>query len=150
MMPPLDHISAMSLFVEDLPAAKVFYQTVFGVKVLFEDDSSVALKFENLIVNSFVQTALEIIGPAPWLRRILVVVPAQHLVEDVDTVCSELRKSGVKILRTQDRPWGRTANSLIRRGTAGKSASVLRRNRDSLGRGPHSGGSRRKKHRGCT
>jgi len=40
MKSTLDNISAMSLFVEDLHAAKTFYQQVFGVPVTFEDESS--------------------------------------------------------------------------------------------------------------
>ena len=49
--PLLRKIGAISLFVEDLKAARAFYTLVFGVPVLFEDDASVAVKFENLIVN---------------------------------------------------------------------------------------------------
>ena len=51
MKSTLDNISAMSLFVEDLHAAKTFYQQVFGVPVTFEDESSVAVRFGNVIVN---------------------------------------------------------------------------------------------------
>ncbi len=47
MTSSLKHISAMSLFVEDLQAAKTFYQEVFGVTVIFEDESSVAVRFER-------------------------------------------------------------------------------------------------------
>ena len=34
MTPPLRHLSAISLFVENLQAAKAFYQQVFGVEVI--------------------------------------------------------------------------------------------------------------------
>jgi len=36
----LGSISAISLFVEDVPAAKAFYEDVFGVETVFEDDTS--------------------------------------------------------------------------------------------------------------
>ena len=114
MTSSLKHISAMSLFVEDPQAAKRFYQHLFGVKVLFEDESSVAVGFENLIVNLLrVENAREIVEPG--------IVAARDSgsrfqlsiwVEDVDAVCAQLRKRGVRLLAgPRDRPWGmRTAN----------------------------------------
>src|SRR5450759_378336 len=47
----LKKISAMSLFVENLHEAKSFYQDVFDVQVVHEDEVSVAVKFDNLIIN---------------------------------------------------------------------------------------------------
>lgn len=114
MTSSLKSINAISLFVEDLHAAKAFYQDVFGVTVIFEDDSSVAVRFENLIVNLLrIENAHEIVEPG--------VVAARDSgsrfqlsiwVDDVDAVCVELRKRGVKLLAgPKDRPWGmRTAN----------------------------------------
>ena len=114
MTPSLKHISAMSLFVEDLHAAKTFYQLVFGVAVLFEDESSVALRFDNLIVNLLrVESAQEIVEPG--------IVAARDAgsrfqvsiwVEDVNAVCAELQRRGVSVLNGPiTRPWGmRTAN----------------------------------------
>ena len=111
---PLDHISAMSLFVEDLQAAKRFYVEVFGVPVMFEDEASVALRFESMIINLLrVQDAQEIVEPGTVGARdagsrfqLSVWVP------DVDAVCMELQKRGVQLLAgPRDRPWGmRTAN----------------------------------------
>jgi len=114
MTSSLKSINAISLFVEDLHAAKAFYQDVFGVTVIFEDDSSAAVRFENLIVNLLrIENAHEIVEPG--------VVAARDSgsrfqlsiwVDDVDAVCAELRKRGVKLLAgPKDRPWGmRTAN----------------------------------------
>jgi catechol 2,3-dioxygenase-like lactoylglutathione lyase family enzyme len=66
----LTHISAMSLFVEDLTAAKTFYKTVFGVKAIFEDANSAALRFDNLIVNLLqADSAPEIIEPGVGRSR---------------------------------------------------------------------------------
>lgn len=36
MPSPIKHISAISLFVEDVPAAKAFYVDVFDVPVVYE------------------------------------------------------------------------------------------------------------------
>jgi catechol 2,3-dioxygenase-like lactoylglutathione lyase family enzyme len=110
----LKNINAMSLFVEDLQAAKTFYLEVFGVEVLFEDEASVALGFENIIINLLcVQNAREIVDPGAVATRdsgsrfqLSIWVP------DVDAVCLELQKRGVELLAgPRDRPWGmRTAN----------------------------------------
>jgi catechol 2,3-dioxygenase-like lactoylglutathione lyase family enzyme len=114
MTSSLKHINAMSLFVEDLQAAKTFYLEVFSVAVIFEDEASVALRFENIIINLLrVQNAQEIVDPG------VVATPDSGSrfqlsiwVPDVDAVCLELRKRGVELLNgPRDRPWGmRTAN----------------------------------------
>jgi catechol 2,3-dioxygenase-like lactoylglutathione lyase family enzyme len=110
----LQHISAMSLFVEDLRAAKAFYIEVFGVPVIYEDANSVAVRFDSLIVNLLhSESAKEIVETG---------IVATHdagsrfqlsiWVEDVDGICAELRKRGVKLLAGPvNRRWGmRTAN----------------------------------------
>ena len=110
----LDHISAMSLFVEDLQAAKTFYQGVFGVKVIFEDESSVSVRFENMIVNLLrVENAQEIVEPGfVAARGSGSNFQLSIWVKDVDAVCAELQHRGVKLLTgPRTRPWGmRTAN----------------------------------------
>jgi catechol 2,3-dioxygenase-like lactoylglutathione lyase family enzyme len=53
----LDHVSAISLFVEDLNAAKSFYRDVFGVDVVFEDENSVCVEFDHLLLNLFLVSA---------------------------------------------------------------------------------------------
>lgn len=114
MTTTFNHLSAVSLFVEDLQAAKTFYFEVFGVKVIYEDESSVAVQFANVIINLLrVENAPEIIEPgivAP--RDSGTRVQFSIWVEDVDEVCKELRKRGVKLLAgPKNRPWGmRTAN----------------------------------------
>ncbi len=106
-------IRATTLFVEDLAATKRFYQQVFDVPLVFEDESSAAFDFGNVIVNLLVAgQAPELIDPAP-------VAPAGAgsrfqltiTVDDVDAVCAELVRRGVDLLNGPiDRPWGiRTA-----------------------------------------
>jgi catechol 2,3-dioxygenase-like lactoylglutathione lyase family enzyme len=114
MTSSLKNMNAMSLFVEDLQAAKTFYLEVFGVEVLFEDEVSVALGFENIIINLLgVQNAREIVDPGAIATRDS--GSRFHLsiwVPDVDAVCLELQKRGVELLAgPRDKPWGmRTAN----------------------------------------
>ena len=110
----LQHIDALSLFVEDVAEAKAFYQRVFGVGVVFEDAACAVVRFDNVLVNLLhVDSAQEIVAPAiaggPGAGprfQISIFVP------DVDAVCEALKASGVAILAGPlDRPWGmRTAN----------------------------------------
>ena len=106
-------IAAITLFVEDLAAAKRFYQDVFGLPVAFEDDDSTVFRFGATLVNLLRTTAArELIEPA-------VVAPRDGgsrlqftiAVDDVDAMCAELSSRGVELLNgPMDRPWGvRTA-----------------------------------------
>jgi catechol 2,3-dioxygenase-like lactoylglutathione lyase family enzyme len=107
-------IDAITLFVDDLAAAKQFYQTVFGLPVKFEDENSAVFDFGNVLINLLTTTAAgELIEPA--------VVAAQETgsrveftieVDDVDAMCADLATRGVELLNgPMDRPWGlRTAS----------------------------------------
>ncbi len=44
-------IAAITLFVEDLEAAKRFYEEVFDLPLVFEDDNSTVFRFGETIVN---------------------------------------------------------------------------------------------------
>jgi catechol 2,3-dioxygenase-like lactoylglutathione lyase family enzyme len=110
----MQHISAISLFVEDVATAKTFYRNVFGVDVIFEDEVSVALRFGDLIVNLLhVGSAGEIIEPdTPGSCNAGARFQLSIWVDEVDAVCALLRRQGVRLLAgPKDRPWGmRTAN----------------------------------------
>ncbi len=106
-------IGAITLFAEDLPATKAFYQAVFGLPVYFEDAESAVFNFGNTLVNLLKASAAgELIepavvgGPGAGSRFQLTVD-----VDDVDAVCAELERRGVALLNGPiDRPWGvRTA-----------------------------------------
>ena len=108
-----DGISAITLFVEDLAATKVFYQEVFGLPLHYEDDVSAVFDFGNTFINLLkAEEALDLIGPAP-------VAPPEAgsrfqftiSVDDVDATCAELAARGVELINgPMDRPWGiRTA-----------------------------------------
>lgn len=107
-------LNAISLFVEDLAAATDFYVRVFAVPIVFQDESSAVAKFDNLLVNLVkVESAAELVEPG-------LVAPKEAgsrfqlsiWVDDVDAVCTRLRREGVELLTgPRDRPWGmRTAN----------------------------------------
>ena len=107
-------ISAITLFVEDLDAAKEFYGRVFGLPVLYEDENSAVFKFENTLINLLKSTAaVELIEPAAVASRDAG-ARAQFTieVEDVDAMCAQLADRGVELLNGPiDRPWGiRTAS----------------------------------------
>lgn len=107
-------IGAITLFVDDLDAAKQFYREVFGLPVAFEGDTSAVFDFGNTIINLLKTTsAPELIEPAVVARR----EAGSRLqltiqVDDVDAMCAELAQRGVELLNgPMDRPWGiRTAS----------------------------------------
>jgi len=106
-------ISAITLFVEDLDSAKQFYREVFALPVAFEDAESAVFKFNNTLINLLKSTAAHgLIEPA-GVASADSGARAQFTieVEDVDAMCAELAKRGVKLLNgPMDRPWGiRTA-----------------------------------------
>ncbi len=107
-------IGAITLFVEDLDAAKRFYREVFGLPVKFEDDDSAVFDFGNTQVNLLkTSAASELVEPAAVASR----EAGSRLVftlevDDVDAMCAELATRGVELLNgPMDRPWGiRTAS----------------------------------------
>ena len=106
---PLGKISAISLFVDDVTASKSFYQDVFGVPVVFEDEVSAALGFDNLVINLLKDTeASGLVEPGPVGGRDAGArFQLSIWVEDVDAVCAYLRERGVTLLvGPVDRPWG--------------------------------------------
>ncbi|HLO34704.1 MAG TPA: VOC family protein [Candidatus Deferrimicrobium sp.] len=107
-------ISTITLFVEDLAAARRFYREAFDLPVVFEDDDSAVFRFGGMLVNLLKATA------APELIEPAVVAPREAgsrfqltiEVDDVDAMCEQLRRRGVELLNGPlDRPWGvRTAS----------------------------------------
>lgn len=109
----LASVGAITLFVDDPKRSKAFYETVFGLSPIYEDESSAAFRFENLIVNLLEASAApELIEPAA------VGAPETGSrfqlsiwVDDADATCAELATRGVELLNGPvDRAWGmRTA-----------------------------------------
>ena len=97
-----------------MAAARRFYEEVFRLPVVFEDESSAVFKFGETLVNLLqASEGPELVAPAS-------VAPAGAGVrfqftlgvEDVDATCDELKSRGVELLNGPvDRPWGiRTAS----------------------------------------
>lgn len=107
-------IDAITLFVEDLDAAKDFYMNVFALPVHFEDDESVVFKLGTTLINVLRTTAArELIEPAAVATREAGArVQLTIQVDDVDATCEDLSRRGVQLLNgPMDRPWGvRTAS----------------------------------------
>ena len=106
-------VAAITLFVEDLAAAKDFYAKVFATPARFEDAESVVFGFGDTLVNLLKTSAApELIAPAvvaapdAGSRSQLTIT-----VEDVDAIAAALVARGVALLNGPvDRPWGvRTA-----------------------------------------
>lgn len=109
----LKRVGAITLFVDDLPRTKRFYEEVFDAPTVFEDEDSAAFEFENTIVNLLAAPAArELIEPAAvgdpndGAHAQLTI-----WVDDADAACATLQERGVTLLNgPTDRPWGvRTA-----------------------------------------
>jgi uncharacterized glyoxalase superfamily protein PhnB len=107
-------IFAITLFQEDLAAAKVFYQKVFEFKPVWEDANSCVFKIGETMINLLdACQADELLSPAKMagLDAGARAVYTIH-VEDVDGLCVKLKANGVTLINgPMDRPWGiRTAS----------------------------------------
>ena len=107
-------ISAITLFVDDLPATRAFYLEVFGLPILFEDEDSAVFRFDNTMINLLKSSAaIGLIDPATVASpdtgsRVQLTLDVQN----VDATCAELAGHGVSLLNgPMDREWGiRTAS----------------------------------------
>ncbi len=101
-------IAAVNLVVGDLAAGKAFYETVFGLTPLDEDEETVTFRFKDLYV--FLQRGSgRAEGPSDEVRRLAENGVGQFaiLVEDVDAVRAELDRRDVPVLSgPADRGWG--------------------------------------------
>jgi catechol 2,3-dioxygenase-like lactoylglutathione lyase family enzyme len=108
-------IGAITLFVEDLAAAREFYGRVFNLPIAVEEHNSAVYNFGNTLINLVTadSAATELVGergvadPRAGARHQFTIV-----VDDVDSACAELTSRGVELLiPPTDRPWGaRTAS----------------------------------------
>ena len=109
----LKGLGAITLFVEDLGRSRTFYQNVFGLKIVYEDENSAVFDFENTLINLLrVSEARALIEPAAVAGRD---AGSRYMltiwVDDADATCAELDTRGVALLNGPvDREWGvRTA-----------------------------------------
>jgi lactoylglutathione lyase len=110
---PLQSVGAITLFIEDPPRSKAFYERVFELAAIYEDDDAVAFKFEDLVVNLLKRSAAgSLIEPAAVASsgggasfQLTI------WVGDADAACAALATRGVELLNGPlNREWGvRTA-----------------------------------------
>jgi lactoylglutathione lyase len=110
----LESVGAITLFVEDPRRSQSFYEEVFALPVIWEDEDSAVFRFENTLVNLLkMSAARDLIEPGSVAgreagSRFQITV----WVDDADAVSAELAKRGVELLNgPMDREWGvRTAS----------------------------------------
>jgi catechol 2,3-dioxygenase-like lactoylglutathione lyase family enzyme len=109
----LKNLGAITLFVEDLERSRLFYEDVFGLQVINEDEDSAAFDFGNTIINLLrIPAARTLIEPGAVANREAGSrFQLTIWVDDADAACAELEARGVELLNgPMDREWGvRTA-----------------------------------------
>jgi catechol 2,3-dioxygenase-like lactoylglutathione lyase family enzyme len=110
----LKSVGAITLFVENPRRSQSFYEEVFDLSVIWEDEDSAGFGFENTIVNLLrIPAARDLIDPgAVASREAGSRFQLTIWVDDADAVCAELATRGVELLNgPMDRAWGmRTAS----------------------------------------
>jgi len=106
-------VTAVTLFVDDLAAARDWYARAFGLPEFHSDDVSVVFSFDGLLINLLQSTeAPGLIAPAA-VGAADAGARAQYTitVDDVGAAVAALRAAGVEVLNgPMDREWGvRTA-----------------------------------------
>jgi catechol 2,3-dioxygenase-like lactoylglutathione lyase family enzyme len=113
MTASLNNLGAITMFVENTARSKVFYQEVFELQSVFEDDVSVMFSLGHTIINLLqISEAPGLIAPAKVAEpesgsRFMLSI----FVDDTNAVCEALKQRGAELLNGPiDRPWGmRTA-----------------------------------------
>ena len=110
----LKSVGAITLFVEDPRRSQSFYEKVFALPVIWEDEDSAVFKFENTIVNLLkMSAARDLIEPGSVASREAGSrFQLTIWVDDADAVSAELAKHRVELLNgPMNREWGvRTAS----------------------------------------
>ena len=110
----LKSVGAITLFVEDPRRSQSFYEKVFALPVIWEDEDSAVFRFENTIVNLLkMSAARDLIEPGSVASREAGSrFQLTIWVDDADAVSAELAEHGVELLNgPMDREWGvRTAS----------------------------------------
>ena len=110
----MKNVGAITLFVEDPQRSKTFYESVFELPPIYEDENSVVFRFENMILNLLAFSAAhELVEPAGVAEpRSGSSFQFSIWVDDTDAACAELASRGVTLLNGPiDREWGmRTAS----------------------------------------
>lgn len=109
-------LEVVTLFVEDVAAARAFYVEVLGTEVVFGDEGSCVVKLSNLMINllrvdnapTLVEPA-EVGGPTAGARALYTI-----RVDNADEAYEELTGRGARFLNGPvDRPWGRRTAAFV-------------------------------------
>jgi predicted lactoylglutathione lyase len=86
------HLAAVTLFVEDLPATKRFYEIAFDLPVHFEDENSLVFRFGRNLINLLdIEEFQELVAPSTVAdRNSGSRFQFTIAVDDADAVCEEL------------------------------------------------------------
>ena len=110
----LKSVGAITLFVENPRRSQSFYEEVFDLSAIYEDEDSAGFKFDNTIINLLgMPAARELIDPgAVASREAGSRFQLTIWADDADAVCAELARRGVELLNGPvNREWGmRTAS----------------------------------------
>jgi lactoylglutathione lyase len=110
----LKSVGAITLFVEDPRRSQAFYEEVFELPPIWQDENSAVFQFENTLVNLLkLPAARELIEPGAVAdREAGSRFQLTIWVDDTDAVSAELARHGVELLNGPlDREWGvRTAS----------------------------------------
>ena len=109
MNPSAKTIGAITLFVADVQQSKTWYQKVFDLPLLVEDQNSAVLAFDNTVINLLaVRAAPELIAPAHVAPpRSGAQMQFTIWVDDVDAASATIQERGVTLLNgPMNRVWG--------------------------------------------
>lgn len=114
MSASLKSVGAITLFVEDPRRSQSYYEKVFDLPVIWQDEDSAVFQFENTIVNLLkIPAARDLIEPGAVAdREAGSRFQLTIWVEDTDAVSAELGARSVELLNgPMNREWGvRTAS----------------------------------------
>ena len=114
MSASLNSVGAITLFVEDPRRSQSYYEKVFDLPVIWQDEDSAVFQFENTIVNLLkIPAARDLIEPGAVAdRETGSRFQLTIWVENADAVSAELATHGVELLNGPlNREWGvRTAS----------------------------------------
>jgi catechol 2,3-dioxygenase-like lactoylglutathione lyase family enzyme len=102
-------VFAITLFVADPVRSRDFYAAALGISPVHEDDSSVAFKLPNLVLNLLAESAAgELLEPAsPGAPGGGPRFELTIGVEDLDAAVAHLAGAGITLINGPiDRPWG--------------------------------------------
>lgn len=103
------NVNVITLFVEDLHKTRRFYEDVFRLSAVYEDEVSAVYNFGNMSINLLnISEAAGLIQPAkPAGPEAGSRFQFTIQVEDVDAAARELAQQGAELLNGPlNRPWG--------------------------------------------